>query len=437
MLSATVRRVQLIAESEDAGIGDMVAALEADQGLAADLLRYANSAACARPLRARSIRAAVTLVGRKAIAQLALEAATYRFFQRAPGNGGRSIGHLHLHAAAVAGTAQAIAERTGANTDITHLGGLLHDVGKLVMPLAFGDEALDAIAAEHQAGAERAAAERKLLGVDHAEAGALVARASQVEEPVELVIAFHHGGPDGRQVASPEAACVIIADEVVGLASRKEPDYALLGPALETLGLCDEDFDDLALEAVRGGKGGAAMAARVAELERQARVDDLTGALNRRHWMATVRRAVADHEPGSVLICDIDHFKAVNDTHGHATGDLVLTEVARHLSAQGVVGRLGGDEFAVWVPGAPAARRRGRLRRPDRHRRRVRRRARGPRGRPLDRRRQPRRRRREPLGRALARRRGALRGQAAPAALCGTGPRVQSFASTCDHGNRA
>jgi diguanylate cyclase (GGDEF)-like protein/putative nucleotidyltransferase with HDIG domain len=353
VLSATVRRVQLIAESEDAGIGDMVCALEADQGLAADLLRYANSAACARPLRARSIRAAVTLVGRKAIAQLALEAATYRFFQRAPGNGGRSIGHLHLHAAAVAGTAQAIAERTGASTDVAHLGGLLHDVGKLVMPLAFGTDALDEIAAEHPAGAPRAAAERKLLGVDHATAGAQVARASQIEQPVELVIAYHHGGESGTEVASAEAACVIIADEVIGLATRAEPDYALLGPALERLELCDEDFDDLALEAVRGGKGGAAMAARVAELERQARVDDLTGVLNRRHWMATVRRAVADQEPGSVLICDIDHFKAVNDGHGHATGDLVLTEVARHLAAQGVVGRLGGDEFAVWVPGNP------------------------------------------------------------------------------------
>jgi diguanylate cyclase (GGDEF)-like protein/putative nucleotidyltransferase with HDIG domain len=353
VLSATVRRVQVIAESEDAGIGDMVAALEADQGLATDLLRYANSAACARPLRARSIRAAVTLVGRKAIAQLAIEAATFRFFQRAPGNGGRSIGHLHLHAAAVAGCAQAIAERTGANMDVAHLGGLLHDVGKLVMPLAFGTEALDAIAAEHPAGALRAGAERKILGVDHAAAGGLVALASKLETPVEQAIAFHHGGPDGRSIPSPETACVIIADEIVGLSARPEPDYALLGPALEALGLCDEDFDDLALEAVRGGKAGAAMAARVAELERQARVDDLTGLLNRRHWMATVRRAVADDEPGSVLICDIDHFKAVNDGHGHATGDLVLTEVARHLAAQGVAGRLGGDEFAVWVPGTP------------------------------------------------------------------------------------
>jgi len=353
VLSATVRRVQAIAESEDAGIGDMVAALEADQGLATDLLRYANSAACARPLRARSIRAAVTLVGRKAIAQLAIEAATFRFFQAAPGNGGRSIGHLHLHAAAVAGCAQGIAERTGANLDVAHLGGLLHDVGKLVMPLAFGTGPLDAIAAEYSGGAARAGAERKRLGVDHAAAGALVARASQVESEVELAIAFHHGGSDGLTIASRESACIIIADEIVGLASRPEPDYALLGPALESLGLCDEDFDDLALEAVRGGKAGAAMAARVAELERQARVDDLTGLLNRRHWMATVRRAVADREPGSVLICDIDHFKAVNDGHGHATGDLVLTEVARHLAAQGVAGRLGGDEFAVWIPGTP------------------------------------------------------------------------------------
>jgi diguanylate cyclase (GGDEF)-like protein/putative nucleotidyltransferase with HDIG domain len=351
VLSATVRRVQAIAESEDAGIGDMVAALEADQGLATDLLRYANSAACARPIRARSIRAAVTLVGRKAIAQLAIEAATFRFFQAAPGNGGRSIGHLHLHSASVAGCAQAIAERTNANIDVAHLGGLLHDVGKLVMPLAFGTGPLDAIAADHPGGTLRAQAERKRLGVDHAAAGALVARVSQVETEVETAIAFHHGGADGLTIASPESACIIIADEIVGLASRPEPDYALLGPALESLGLCDEDFDDLALEAVRGGKAGASMAARVAELERQARIDDLTGLLNRRHWMATARRAVANREPGTVLICDIDHFKAVNDGHGHATGDLVLTEVARHLAAQGVAGRLGGDEFAVWIPG--------------------------------------------------------------------------------------
>ena len=53
------------------------------------------------------------------------------------------------------------------------------------------------------------------------------------------------------------------------------------------------------------------------------------------------------------MICDIDHFRPSTTPTAMQTGDLVLTEVARHLSAQGVVGRLGGDEFAVWVPGTP------------------------------------------------------------------------------------
>jgi diguanylate cyclase (GGDEF)-like protein/putative nucleotidyltransferase with HDIG domain len=350
VLSATVRRVRRLAESDDAGVGDMVAALESDQGLAADLLRYANSAACARPLRARSIRAAVTLIGRKAIAQLALEAATFGFFERAAGNGGRSVGQLHLHAAAVAGGAQAVAERTGANTDIAHLAGLLHDVGKLVLPLAYGAGTLDAIAAVHPAGATRAHAERVALGTDHATAGALVATASLVDAAVVEAIAGHHGGADGVMVTSRESACVVVADEIAGLDVRPRPDAELLEAALAVLGLGLEDLEDIALEVVPGLRPSADTTARMAELERQARIDDLTGVLNRRHWLATVRRAIAAGETGSVLICDIDHFKRVNDGFGHATGDLVLTEVARQLSHQGVAGRLGGDEFAVWVP---------------------------------------------------------------------------------------
>jgi diguanylate cyclase (GGDEF)-like protein len=52
-----------------------------------------------------------------------------------------------------------------------------------------------------------------------------------------------------------------------------------------------------------------------------------------------------------VLLCDLDYFKAINDTHGHSTGDLVLTEIARVLGKHGIAGRLGGDEFALWLSG--------------------------------------------------------------------------------------
>ena len=235
-------------------------------------------------------------MGRKAIAQLALEAATYRFFQRATERR-PPIGHLHLHAAAVGGHGEAIADRTGANTDITHWAAscTTSASSSCRSPSATRPSTRSRRA---QAGAERAAAERKLLGVDHAEAGALVARASQVEEPVEghRLPSRRPRRPPGRL---PRGACVIIADEVVGLARARSPTRTAR-PALETLGLCDEDFGDLARRPSAAARAAHAMAARVAELERQARVDDRTGAPIAATGWPRVRRAVADREPGSV-----------------------------------------------------------------------------------------------------------------------------------------
>ena len=77
--------------------------------------------------------------------------------------------------------------------------------------------------------------------------------------------------------------------------------------------------------------------------------------LTRRYWTAEVRGRLAGGETGSVLICDVDHFKAVNDDHGHLTGDLVLTEVARVLQRHGLAGRLGGDEFVLYTAETGAA----------------------------------------------------------------------------------
>lgn len=89
-----------------------------------------------------------------------------------------------------------------------------------------------------------------------------------------------------------------------------------------------------------------------------ARVDPLTGAANRRLFFEEgareLSRARRDRGPLTVMFIDLDNFKAVNDTLGHAEGDTLLTEVAetlRHATrASDTVGRLGGDEFAVLMP---------------------------------------------------------------------------------------
>ncbi|HVY79201.1 MAG TPA: diguanylate cyclase [Solirubrobacterales bacterium] len=97
---------------------------------------------------------------------------------------------------------------------------------------------------------------------------------------------------------------------------------------------------------------------RMHELAREASHDPLTGLKNRRRFEEDLRAELArSHRyvvPGALLMLDLDHFKQVNDTLGHAAGDRVLTEIAEALRARAretdVLARLGGDEFAVVLP---------------------------------------------------------------------------------------
>ncbi|WP_448188592.1 diguanylate cyclase [Azospirillum sp. sgz301742] len=102
----------------------------------------------------------------------------------------------------------------------------------------------------------------------------------------------------------------------------------------------------------------AALERSNAELERLAMQDALTGVSNRRHFTAVAERDTAlarrHRWPLSVLMVDIDHFKEVNDTHGHAVGDEVLRVLAgvfqSVLRASDHLGRFGGEEFVVLLP---------------------------------------------------------------------------------------
>ena len=95
-----------------------------------------------------------------------------------------------------------------------------------------------------------------------------------------------------------------------------------------------------------------------ADLTRLATTDALTGAANRRHFLdlaaQEMQRARRYGRPLSLLMTDIDHFKAINDGHGHAAGDEVLkayaAAVRQMLRRQDVLGRLGGEEFGILLP---------------------------------------------------------------------------------------
>lgn len=99
-----------------------------------------------------------------------------------------------------------------------------------------------------------------------------------------------------------------------------------------------------------------------AELTRLATTDPLTGIANRRsfftHAQREVERARRYGPPLGVFVLDLDYFKRVNDTWGHAVGDLVLQAVARHAVSQlritDIIARTGGEEFGALMPETPA-----------------------------------------------------------------------------------
>lgn len=122
---------------------------------------------------------------------------------------------------------------------------------------------------------------------------------------------------------------------------------------LETLGAIVMDEIELRRSASQISRLSEALADACTDLERRASFDALTGVLARAAMLerteALVARALAGTKGAALVMIDIDRFKSINDTHGHAAGDRVLKEVAGRMatSCRGgdLLGRVGGEEF--------------------------------------------------------------------------------------------
>ncbi|MDX2024099.1 MAG: diguanylate cyclase [Deltaproteobacteria bacterium] len=171
--------------------------------------------------------------------------------------------------------------------------------------------------------------------------------ALQVPEHAPLFLVEDEDALDAENGQAPETWPVNFLDTVIGklVIAAKEP-------------LQKQDQELLAVIARELG-GPIRMATLVEEAQRMATRDPLTGLMNRRAFQASLvielERAVRQGFPMSLLLLDVDHFKAINDKRGHASGDAVLAALGKLLACEArkvdLVARWGGEEFVIALSG--------------------------------------------------------------------------------------
>jgi diguanylate cyclase (GGDEF)-like protein len=386
-------------------ISQVAAAISRDPGLAAKLLRVANSALYSRHRKSTNLRQALIVLGLHGATTLALGFSLLGTYRGLKSNGvdydrywRRAI--LSASAARCFGALQ-----NASAVDDIFLAALLQDIAILGVDRAAPDFYRDlARNASHR---EFSVHETGRLGIDHAELGAWLLEYWKLPEPLCRAVAWSHAPPmaDRSTPTGMAACCVALGSECVEilLAPAAATDFAALAEhASEWLGidasavaevmgkivaeipeierlfdttLLQPDAASMILDQARDllivrnlqalGQVGSLremnlkLEARTGTPQDAQRRDGLTGLYNRGYLDLMLRRefqaATTGNWPLSVVFVDLDRFKGINETYGYEAGDAVLVTTAKSIASVArdtdCVARYDGEKFVIVLPG--------------------------------------------------------------------------------------
>ncbi|TFW02366.1 GGDEF domain-containing protein, partial [Oxalobacteraceae bacterium OM1] len=366
-------------------IADCVAC---DPALATKILKAANSPLYTRRRSATNVRQAVNLMGTHAATSIALSFSLARNLSDAATGGNATRYWKRSVCAALA--CRVLAERFELDRDDLFLVGLLQDIGILALNTAFGERyaRFAEPITDHD---ELLRAERAEFGSGHDEVGYWLLKRWNLPDHIALACLTSHGQPQARDRQALFDSCVAVSgyfadvflnpgDSVstlkLGHAAlqwlRLEP--AAVAAVMDEMRAGLQEMQDLFDVSVIDAHQADALVAEARELllvanlgqmrdlDQRTQRDGLTGIYNRTHFERVLREeldAAARHGwPLSLALIDVDHFKHVNDAHGHAAGDSALISLTRVISAQlrngDLFARYGGEEFILLLPGTPA-----------------------------------------------------------------------------------
>jgi diguanylate cyclase (GGDEF)-like protein len=406
-----------LCQQEDLDLSKIARAISLDPALASKILHAVNSPFYGLPRTVHTISNALVVLGVNTVRMLAL---SFSLAPAATKSGSRGFDlQKYWRRSIIAGlSALELAHATGLRAeDEAFLGALLQDIGMLAMS-RLQREDYDRICTEAGDDHDRlVAVERERLGCDHAEIGSWLVQHWGLPAPLYAVVRASHeeslvvagdirepllsgivavSGPvadiwlAGDPILATTQACER-AERYLGLdRTRLEPLLGRVAQALtdvaplfdvdpgspdeihEILECAKETMLMVSLEVSTAAQIAKAqamllegqanqLAAAAQRLAKSAETDPLTGLFNRvgleARLMPLFEEAMSRGKKLAVLMCDLDHFKKINDTHGHPAGDKVLVAVAEILKGHrecDFAARWGGEEFVLVLPGTNA-----------------------------------------------------------------------------------
>jgi diguanylate cyclase (GGDEF)-like protein len=393
-----------LASDPQINAGKVASLIAKDPGLATKVLRVANSPMYSKRRKSDNLRQALVTLGLNAAVSLSLGFSLVGTYNRGKQSG---IDYPRFWRRAILGAAAGRLWAVRAqvpNADDVFLAALLQDIAVLAI-----DRVQNGFYAELNPNATHRDLidyETSRIGADHSQLGAWLLRHWKIPEELCAAVEASHGSPAAHDPGvSPLAArCVSLASDCAETLLNPEcGNIAMLaqhaaellgietGAALQTIStlvaeipeverlfdtsLLDPEFSSAILEQAREllsirnvqamheietlRETAAALESKSAEIEAKTRRDALTGVFTRGHLDELLGQefagAIAGGWPLSVVFADLDGFKLVNDTYGHAAGDAVLATAAQVIGQvvrdSDYVGRYGGEEFLIVLPG--------------------------------------------------------------------------------------
>ena len=407
--SIALRIIEAV-KTDEASLSEMAKIVSSDPALAARVLKISNSSFYSLPQKVDSIQKALTILGTEALKNIALSFVIVKWMQSDNGEG-FNYEVFWKRAVTSAVAADLISSAIKQKSDDIFITALLQDIGVVVLYLCMSDEYLKVFDEKRVSAASVVAAEKKIFGFDHQEVGTRMLEKWGLPETIFMPIQYHHETRNipenletktrilwladrmssvyhgsrcaekikdinrtlGRIYGFSEEDTNRLIDAVAGKsaeilsyfeidAGNMKPYSQLLLEANEELGKLNVSYEQLILELKRSKETAENLAVELQtankKLRHLATKDGLTGLFNHRYFQEAldkeISRTVRYQKPLTLILFDIDHFKKVNDTHGHPAGDAVLKVISaimlKTVRESDLVARYGGEEFAAILP---------------------------------------------------------------------------------------